>query len=167
MLAPYPNSQPEKIDSDAESKVAKLKAHTEAIRTLRGEMNISPAQKVPAVTDSPEIMPFRSYLQPLNKVSEIAVISTGAFNKTDAPMAVVGEVRLKLKMQVDVTAERARLQKEISRLEGEIARANANLTNPNFVERAPSAVVAQEKERLASFSATLTKLRPQLDKLKP
>jgi len=167
VLASYPKSQAEKIDSDAESEVAKLKAHTEAIRALRGEMNISPAQKVPAVTDSPEIASFSSYLQPLNKVSEIAVISTGAFNKTDAPMAVGGETRVKLKMEVDVAAERARLQKEISRLEGEIARANANLTNPNFVERAPAAVVSQEKERLANFSATLDKLKPQLDKLKP
>ncbi len=71
-----------------------------------------------------------------------------------------------LHVEIDPVAERARLQKEISRLEGEIAKANAKLSNPNFIERAPAAVVAQEKERLAAFGATLDKLNSQLDKLK-
>jgi valyl-tRNA synthetase len=74
---------------------------------------------------------------------------------------------LLLQIEVDVTAERARLQKEISRVEGEIAKANAKLSNPNFVERAPTAVVAQEKERLATFRATLDQLKFQLDKFRP
>jgi valyl-tRNA synthetase len=72
-----------------------------------------------------------------------------------------------LNVEVDITAERARLQKEIARLEGEIAKANGKLANPNFVERAPPAVVAQEKERLATFVASLEQLRSQLDKLQP
>ncbi|HET7201709.1 MAG TPA: hypothetical protein VFI80_12945, partial [Burkholderiales bacterium] len=68
--------------------------------------------------------------------------------------------------QVDTSAERARLQKEVARLEGEIAKAGAKLANPSFVERAPAAVVAQEKERLTTFAATLDKVRAQLDRLK-
>jgi len=68
---------------------------------------------------------------------------------------------------MDPAAERGRLQKEISRLEGEIAKANAKLSNPNFVERAPAAVVAQQKEGLATFLATLEQLKVQLGKLKP
>jgi len=85
----------------------------------------------------------------------------------NTPTAVAGDFRLKLRIAVDVTAERARLQKEISRIEGEIAKANAKLSNPNFVERAPAAVVAQERERLATFLTTLKQLRSQLDKLNP
>jgi valyl-tRNA synthetase len=69
-------------------------------------------------------------------------------------------------VKIDVAAERQRLAKEIARLEGEIAKVNAELANPNFAERAPAAVVAQRKERLATFGATLEKLRPQLEKLK-
>ena len=71
-----------------------------------------------------------------------------------------------LDFKVDPAAEIERVRKEIARLEGEIAKASAKLSNPSFVERAPATVVAQEKERLANFSATLDKLKPQLGKLK-
>jgi valyl-tRNA synthetase len=47
MLQSYPKSQPAKIDEQAEAWVAQLKALVEACRTLRGEMGISPAQRVP------------------------------------------------------------------------------------------------------------------------
>ena len=50
-------------------------------------------------------------------------------------------------------------------MQGEIAKANGKLSNESFVARAPAAVVAQEKERVANFSATLAKMEEQLAKL--
>jgi valyl-tRNA synthetase len=79
---------------------------------------------------------------------------------------MVGDSRLMLHIKVDVTEELARLEKESARIAGEIAKARTKLGNPGFVERAPAAVVAQEKERLASFEATLNQLRGQLEKLR-
>jgi len=85
---------------------------------------------------------------------------------SESPVAVSGQHRLMLHVEIDPAAERARLQKEVSRLEGEIAKAKTKLSNSSFVERAPAAVVTQMRERLASFGATIEKLKPQLDKLK-
>jgi len=58
------------------------------------------------------------------------------------------------------------MSKEITRISGEIVKANGKLSNESFVARAPEAVVAQEKERLANFTTTLAKLQEQLAKLK-
>ena len=70
-----------------------------------------------------------------------------------------------LHVEVDITAERERLKKEIARLESEIAKAKTKLANPAFVKRAPAQVITQEKDRLANFGATLEKLATQLEKL--
>jgi valyl-tRNA synthetase len=80
---------------------------------------------------------------------------------------VHGQTRLALHVEVDVGAELERLGKEIARLQGEIAKATANLGNERFVARAPAAVVAQEQQRVAEFTATLARLQDQAARLAP
>jgi valyl-tRNA synthetase len=166
MLQRYPQVQPQKIDAAAEAWVATLKQAVDACRSLRGEMGVSPAQKVPLVAEGDQAMleGFAPYLKALAKLSDMAI--AGTLPDADAPVAMVGDFRLMLKIEIDVAAEKERLSKEIARLEGEIAKANAKLSNAGFVDRAPPAVVALEKERLANFNATLEKLRVQLARLK-
>src|SRR5690606_20153731 len=104
------------------------------------------------------------YLAALARLSEVNVVSVLPA-LTGAPVQVVGESRLQLHIEVDVGAERARLDKEIIRLETEIGKANGKLGNASFVERAPAAVVEQEKARLAQFTETLDKVREQRQQL--
>ena len=169
MLQAYPEPQPQKIDEQAEAWMAQLKALTDACRNLRGEMQLSPAQRVPlamqaaGTEDQARLRSFAPFLQALAKLSEVQVAET--LPESKAPVSVVGEVRLMLKVEIDVAAERERIGKEITRLQGEIAKAEAKLGNDSFVARAPAQVVAQERERLANFSATLEKLREQFAKL--
>jgi len=165
MLQPYPVAEAGKIDEQAEQWMAQLKAMTDACRNLRGEMQLSPAQKVPLLLEGEQalLQSFAPYLQALAKLSEVQVLT--ALPDSPAPVSVVGNAKLMLKVEIDVAAERERLSKEITRLEGEIGKANAKLSNESFVARAPAQVVAQEKERLANFSGTLDKLREQLAKL--
>jgi valyl-tRNA synthetase len=81
-------------------------------------------------------------------------------------MALVGSMKLLLKIEVDVVAERVRLSKEIERIANEIIKARIKLDNESFVARAPAEVVAQEKQRLAEFEQNHEKLVAQLDRLK-
>ena len=166
MLAPYPEANPARIDPESEAKVERLKALVSACRNLRGEMTISPSVKAPLVVagDAAELAPHLPYLAALARLSEISVVDDLPADSL-APVAVAGETRLMLQVEIDVAAEKERLAKEIARLEGEISRASAKLGNESFVARAPAAVVEQEKKRLADFSATLEQLKPQLAKL--
>jgi valyl-tRNA synthetase len=166
MLEAYPQSQPQKIDEQAEAWVVTLKQAVDACRSLRGEMNISPAQRVPLIAagDMQQLQALAPYLKALAKLAEVEIVAD--LPEADAPVALAGDFKLMLKIEIDVAAEKERLGKEITRIEGEIAKANAKLGNEGFVARAPAAVVEQEKNRLADFSATLEKLRAQLAKLK-
>jgi valyl-tRNA synthetase len=70
-----------------------------------------------------------------------------------------------LQVEIDVGAERDRLDREIERVRTEFNRAQGKLGNAGFVDRAPPAVVAQERERLAGFETTLARLIEQRGKL--
>jgi len=169
MRQAYPAAQSEKIDAQAEDWMAQLKALTDACRNLRGEMQLSPALRVPLVIEAQSteqkasLRTFAPYLQALTRLSEAHIVDT--LPASPAPVSVVGTVKLMLQVEIDVAAERARLSKEIARLEGEIAKAQAKLGNESFLARAPASVVILEKERLTNFTMTLDKLREQFDKL--
>ena len=166
MRQSYPTSDEAKIDQNAMQSIALLKDIINACRTLRSEMNLSPAIKVPLLaTGNPSVLTeFSPYLLALAKLSGID-FKQDQLPNVDAPVSIVGEFRLMLKVEIDVTVERERLAREIARIEIEITKAKSKLNNASFVERAPATVVAQEKERLINFSATLDKLKEQLRKL--
>ncbi len=169
-VAPYPVAQPEKIDPAAMAHVAQLKAVVDACRTLRGEMSVSPAQRLPLLVlgEAEFARSQAAELKALAKLSEVQVFDDEASwsqAAQAAPVAVVGNMRLCLFMAIDVDAERARLDKEIARLSGEVNKAQGKLNNQAFVAKAPAAVIDQERQRLADFQATVEKLQAQRQKL--
>ncbi|MBQ0932172.1 valine--tRNA ligase [Ideonella alba] len=167
--AAYPVAQPERIDAAADAWMARLKTLVGTCRSLRGEMGLSPAERVPLLVngDAEFFGQAAPVLKALAKLADVQLLDDAAFAEASAaaPVAVQGAARMALKVEIDVAAERARLGKEIARLEGEITKAEAKLGNESFVARAPEAVVTQERQRLADFGQTLARLREQLTKL--
>jgi valyl-tRNA synthetase len=173
-IAAYPVSQPERIDEQAEAYVARVKSLVDACRNLRGEMGVSPATRMPlfALAGSAEEHAFMQsvapVLQALAKLSEVKVFDNEAAWSAAAqaaPVAVIGELRVCLFIEVDVAAEKIRLGKEVDRLQNEIEKAGSKLKNEAFVAKAPPAVIEEAKKRVAEFTATLTKVQEQLVKL--
>jgi len=173
-VAAYPVAQPERIDEAAVAHVAKLKQLVDACRNLRGEMNVSPATRLPlfvvAQTEAEGafLQSSAAVLQALAKLSEVKLFDSEAAWQAaaqSAPVAVVGEARVCLFVEVDVAAEKLRLGKEVARLEEQIAKASTKLNNEAFVAKAPAAVLEQERKRVADFAATLSKVQAQLARL--
>jgi valyl-tRNA synthetase len=166
MLAPYPCPDPDRIDVAAALEVQAFKEVVNACRHLRSQMGLAPSQRVPLLAAGPRVFieAHAAFLRTLARLAEVQVVE-GGLPPADAPVAIVGDYQLMLKVEVDVAAERARLAREIARVEAEIEKAQAKLANPHFVERAPPAVVAQERQRLQGFRDTLDKLTAQVEKL--
>ncbi|MDO4906164.1 MAG: valine--tRNA ligase [Lautropia sp.] len=166
MLQPYPVSNQAKIDEQSEAWMQEVRALIDACRALRGEMGLGPQQRIPLLIESNDpridgMLPFLPGLAKLANVERVATLPDDAL----APVQIVGQHRLMLKVEIDLDAERARLDKEIARLEAEIGKANDKLSNPAFTARAPAAVVEQERNRLAQFSSTLDDIRAQRARL--
>ncbi|MEJ7929172.1 valine--tRNA ligase [Ramlibacter sp. AN1015] len=169
-VAPYPEANPAAIDADALAWMGRLKTLVDACRNLRGEMNVSPSTRLPlfAVGDGAFLREAAPVLQALGKLSEVRVFdeeAAWAAAAQAAPVAVVGESRLCLFMEIDVAAEKARLEKEAARLQAELAKAEGKLSNEAFVSKAPPPVIEQERQRIAQFSSTLGRIREQLARL--
>ncbi|WP_201446525.1 valine--tRNA ligase [Burkholderia gladioli] len=170
MVQAYPVADLAKLDEQSEQWALELKAVVDACRNLRGEMNLSPATRVPllATGELERLTSFAPYLKALARLSDVTIVADEAALDSEAqgaPIAIVGANKLVLKVEIDVKAERERLSKEVARLENEIRKCEAKLGNEAFVAKAPPAVVEQEQKRIAEFRGTLDKLAAQLARL--
>ena len=169
MLQTYPTFDATKVDADAVARMTTIQAQSDSIRNLRSEMKLPPSQKMPLLISGPEAecaaaAPYLQQLARLESVTHVEDLQQAAQGSV-APVAIVGDSKLMLKVEIDVKAERERLSKEAARLAGEVKKCQSKLGNERFVSKAPAAVVDTEKKRLAEFTALLAKVEEQLDKL--
>ena len=172
VTATYPKAQLDRIDADSVAWVGKLKSLVGTCRSLRSEMGLQPGARVPLLVTGDDAFIERAtpLLKSLAKLSDVRQLAAGLeFDHAtrSAAVAEAGAARVALHVEVDVAAETERLSKEIARLQGEVTKANAKLGNEGFVARAPAAVVSQETQRVADFTATVARLQDQLARLAP
>ncbi|WP_024303200.1 valine--tRNA ligase [Pseudogulbenkiania sp. MAI-1] len=165
MLAAWPVAVPEKISAEANARMEAFKDMVNAVRNLRGEMNIGPAVKAPLFIETADqtLADFVPYLKLLCRLTDGMLLAK--LPEDDSPVAISGDARLMLKVEVDKAAETARLTKEIGKVEAELAKLTAKLEKPGYVDKAPAHLVERDKAQLAEFSDRLEKLKGQLAKL--
>jgi valyl-tRNA synthetase len=169
MIQPYPAADPSRIDAAADAQVGALRRLVDAARNIRSERNIAPSARVPMVVAPPsaQVAAFAPYLMGLARIESVTSIDDLAHHPLagTAPVAVVDDSRFLLAITVDRAAERDKLGKDAARLEAEIAATQARLDSPGFATGAPEKVVAEHRKRLAERTATLAKVREELDRL--
>lgn len=169
MLQTYPTFDTAKVDTVAVARMTTIQAQIDSIRNLRSEMKLPPSQKMPLLISGPEAecaaaAPYLQQLARLESVTHVEDLQQAAQGSV-APVAIVGDFKLMLKVEINVKAERERLSKEAARLAGEVKKCQSKLGNERFVSKAPASVVDTEKKRLAEFTALLAKVEEQLSKL--
>ncbi|MEO7063261.1 MAG: class I tRNA ligase family protein, partial [Dokdonella sp.] len=168
----YPQAGDFAIDEAASAEIEWLKAVLNQIRRIRSEMGISPGKAIPLLfaggnaSDRARIAKFGAQIAFLARSESQRWLEAGE-SEPAAAAAIIGELKLLIPLAglIDLGAETARLEKEITRIATEIAKCNGKLGTATFIANAPAAVVEQENQRLAEFSSTLVALREQLGKL--
>ena len=148
-----------------------------AIRNQRATLNVpsKTKQKLTILVENKDnislIEEIKDQFQNLASASEVEVLYKEDVESTDDEglvRLVFNEfsVLMSLDELVDYEKERQRLKDEIKRLEGEIKRASGKLSNKGFVEKAPEAVVNQEREKLNDYEDLLEKTKASLEEIK-
>ncbi|MBB5519892.1 valine--tRNA ligase [Amphiplicatus metriothermophilus] len=171
MLADWPLEFAELRAPEAAAEINWMIGLITAIRSLRAEMNIPAAARIPleaASLDDAARARLAAHEGVVRRLARLSVVSlVDAPGQGAAQFVHDGAVfALPLAGVIDVAAEKARLEKEIAKAEEEIARVDKKLANRNFVERAPAAVVEEQKSRRADYAAQRDKLAAALDRLK-
>ncbi|MDE2221274.1 MAG: class I tRNA ligase family protein, partial [Gammaproteobacteria bacterium] len=169
MLAPWPRAGDYPADADAETEMQWLQQFVLGVRQIRGEMDISPARRLPLLlqdasdADRELVGRHQALLMRLAGSEAPQWLAAGA-RPPPAAAAMAGQMTLLVPMAglIDPVAELARLDRNARRTREEITRAQSKLGSESFVRSAPQAVVAQERARLAAFEQTLAGLERQL-----
>ena len=161
------------MSPEAEEKMGLLMEVTRAIRNLRAENQVEPGRRIDAILlASPGAKKVleenRLYLEVLAGLGQLAIQPEGSAKPAQAVTAVVSgvEVYLPLAGLVDLEKEKERLEKELAGLAEEKSRLEQKLANTQFLAKAPEAVVAKEKQKLAAVEEKYAKVSARLAALK-
>jgi valyl-tRNA synthetase len=169
-LTPWPTLEG-LTDDAAEAEIGWVVDLVTAIRSVRAEMNIAPATLTPLVLAGASAETkgrAQRWNEVVRRMARLADISFAATAPEGAVQLLVrGEVAaLPLKGVIDFSAEKARLDKELTKAEADIKRVDAKLANEKFVANAPEEIVEEEKEKREAAAARKAKILEALERLK-
>ena len=168
MLQPYPVPQSDKIDHAAIKEMGWLQSFILGVRNIRGEMNIAPGKPLPVLLQNGSeqdrlwLQNNRAYLTALARLDSIIWLEQ-TDSIPESATALVGNMQVLIPLAglIDKQAELMRLTREIEKIRKDLSRSEGKLANPDYVSRAPAAVVEEERLRVHGMSAALEKLVEQ------
>ena len=170
MISAWPEYTEDKAFTAEEEAVELIKEAVKAIRNVRTEMNVPPSRKAAVFVVSEDVAVraifenSKVFFASLGGASEVTIQADKEGIAADAVSAVINRAALYMPFAdlVDIEKEIERLQKEKKRLEGEIKRASGMLANPNFVNKAPEAKLAEERAKLEKYTGMLAQVEERL-----
>jgi len=173
MLTAYPEGAASLIDEAAESEMQAIIELISRVRNIRSEMNIKPGERIPIVVAAPDVnlrkvfSAAREQISRLVRASEVAVTERLEAPKASARAVLSGGAELAVPLEglIDFEQERRRLQREQEKLQAEAAKLEAQLSNPNFVSRAPVERVNEVRERIAAIAQQSSQLQQTVENL--
>lgn len=168
MLQPFPEYDAALEDAQALNDLEWIKQAITAVRNIRAEMNIAPSKQLDVLLRNASadaqrrVQENQSFIERLARLASITLLPAGEKGPVSVTKLVDGaELLIPMAGFIDKDAEIARLSKEMGKLDAEIASIEGKLANEGFVARAPEAVVAKERERLAACKEGKVKLLEQ------
>lgn len=168
MLQAFPEFDASLVDEHALSDLEWIKEVIVAVRNIRAEMNIAPGKPLDVILRGADDNAKRrvsdniGFLKAMGRLADIRPLA----ESEEAPLSVTklvsgAELLIPMAGFIDKDAELARLDKELEKVEKDITTLDSKLSNDGFVSRAPEAVVAKERERLATCLSAKEKLIAQ------
>ncbi|MCL2404907.1 MAG: valine--tRNA ligase [Defluviitaleaceae bacterium] len=173
MLSLWPAHDDTQADPAAEKAIETVKEAVRAIRNIRAEKQVPPAQKIsviiqPSDPSAQELYTgSKGFIGFLANASAVEVrvsnsdIAAPEGNK-DVVSTVLSNATLYIPLEIDTEKEKARLTKERQKLQQELARIEGKLSNQGFVGKAPASLIAEEREKQQMYAAMLEKVEAEL-----
>ncbi|HYK48412.1 MAG TPA: valine--tRNA ligase [Terriglobales bacterium] len=172
-LAAYPQADEKQFNLKAETNMAILQDLIVSVRTLRAELKVEQKQRVPiqVFTQEAEIRSLfeqnRDAIERLANVESVIFVDNSLSKMAGARSTARFDVHVVYEKKIDVAAERQRLKKELDQIEKEIGNCQRQLSNEQFLSKAPAKVVEGTRARLMELEVLRAKIRNQLDELGP
>ena len=169
MVAPFPEFDPKREDTEAETHLQWVMEIINAARNIRGEMNLKPSLKIPLriKTSDPKkeliANTFAHYIKELARLEDLEVGPSVVKPKVSASSILSdAEVIVPLEGLMDFGEEKKRIEKELKKVEKEIIFLSRKLSNQNFVDKAPPDVIEKDRQNHKDLSEKQTKLQVHL-----
>ena len=173
VVAAYPEEKAELDNPTAEADFQSLTDLIKAVRTIRTEANAPMSTEIDVLIKTSDENLARifdensDYINRFVKPKSLEISADVAAPKLAMTQIISGaEVYVPLEELIDLDEEIARLQGDLKKFAGEVKRAEGKLGNEKFVNNAPEAVVAEEREKLADWQAKLAATESRLEELK-